>query len=114
MAVESRGPQIVSLREDKGGSLSKYTNCTLSLSLERKSYLFKKSLTFHTYGGLIFPHQTNFWCQNSQKVLLCRHFGGCCPLASSVKADQTKFCSPPIKLLESFVCSIDGHNMKCP
>jgi hypothetical protein len=27
------------------------------------------------------------------------------PLASSVKAEWTNFCSPPIKLLESFVCT---------
>jgi hypothetical protein len=36
------------------------------------------------------------------------------PLASSVKAKQTKFGSPPIRLLESLVRSTDSHSMKCP
>jgi hypothetical protein len=35
-------------------------------------------------------------------------------LAYSMKAKWTNFCTPPIKLLESFVCSIDGHSVKCP
>jgi hypothetical protein len=56
--------------------------------------------------------QTNFWCQNSQKVMPCRHFGGPCPLASSVKAEQIDFGSPPIKLLESLVHSTDDRSVK--
>jgi hypothetical protein len=34
--------------------------------------------------------------------------------ASSVKAKWINFYSPPIKLLESFVLSTDGHSVKCP
>jgi hypothetical protein len=38
----------------------------------------------------------------------------CWPLDSSVKAERTNFGSPPIKLLESLVCSTDGCSVKCP
>jgi hypothetical protein len=35
-------------------------------------------------------------------------------LAFSVKAEQTNFDSPPIKLLESLVRLTNGHSVKCP
>jgi hypothetical protein len=31
-----------------------------------------------------------------------------------MKAEWTKFCSPPMKLLESLVRSTDGCSVKCP
>ena len=35
-------------------------------------------------------------------------------LASITKVEQTNFCSPPILLLESFVCLIDGLSVEHP
>jgi hypothetical protein len=107
-AVGSRGPWT-----RRGTSPLKYTNCRLCTSLERKVYPLKKSLDFHKYCEQVFLHRTNFWHQNSQKVLPCRHFGGLYLLPSSVKAERTNFCSPPIKLLE-FLHSTDSRSVKCP
>jgi hypothetical protein len=36
------------------------------------------------------------------------------PLAHSVRAQRTNFCSPPIKLQESFVLSTNGCSVKRP
>jgi hypothetical protein len=36
------------------------------------------------------------------------------PLAYNVKFQWTNFCSPPIKLLESFVFSTEGNSVKHP
>jgi hypothetical protein len=51
------------------------------MSLERKICLLEESLDFHKYAEQTFLHWSNSWCQNSQKVLPCGHFGELCPLA---------------------------------
>jgi hypothetical protein len=98
----------------QGRSSLKYTNCGPYISLERKVCLFKESLDFHQCCRHTFFLQTNSWRQNYQKVLSRKNFGGHCLLASSVKAEQTIFCSPPIKLLESFVISNDARSVTRP
>jgi hypothetical protein len=65
----------------QGRSPLKYINCRLFISLERNFCSLVKSLGFHKYCEQVFLYRTNYWCQNSQKVLPCRHFGGPCPLA---------------------------------
>jgi hypothetical protein len=98
----------------QGRSPLKYINYRLCISLERIICLLEESLGFHKYCGQVFLHQTNSWRQNSQKVPPYRHFGGCCLLPFSVKAEWTNFCSTPIKLLESLIHSTDGRSVKCP
>ena len=57
----------------------------------------------------MFLHETNSWCQNSQKVLPCRFFGSRCPLRPN-----RLIYSPTIKLQEAIVLSTDGCSVKRP
>jgi hypothetical protein len=105
--VKSTLDKLFSRRQ--GSSPLKYTNSGDGISLKRIVCLFEENLSFHLYLGQTFFHRTNSWCQNSQK---CYHIDilkgvafGQRPTAFSIKAQQTNFCSPPIKLLESFVLS---------
>jgi hypothetical protein len=100
----------------QGRSLLKYINCRICISLERKVCPLKESLGFHKYYRQVFFHRTNFWCQNSQKVMPCRCSGVLFrwPLAFSMKAKRTKFRSSPIKLLKSLVNSTNNRSVKCP
>jgi hypothetical protein len=66
---------------EQGRSPLKYINYKFYISLERKVCLLKESLGFHKYCGHVFLHWTNFWHQNSQKMLPCICFGGPCLLA---------------------------------
>jgi hypothetical protein len=70
-----------SSRGEQGRSPLKYTNCRLCISLERKVCPLEESLGFHKCCKQVFHHWTNSWCQNSQKVLSCKCFGGHCLLA---------------------------------
>jgi hypothetical protein len=57
--------------------------------LEKKGCPLEENLCFHKYFGQIYLYQN------------LPHFGGRWP----VKAEPTNFCSPPMTLLESLVCS---------
>jgi hypothetical protein len=79
--AESTGNKLFSWVQ--GRSPLKYTNSGVCTSLERKVCLLEESLGFHNYCRQTFLNQTNSHRQNFQKVLPCRHFGDCCPLAYS-------------------------------
>ena len=74
--------------------------CKETLVLDEENFW-----NFHPLAKLLAPILTNhITMQVLWRVLL----------DFSVKAQRTKFCSPPLKLLESFVLSTDGHSVKRP
>ena len=76
--------------------------------------LLNQNLDFHSYLLQIFVKGRNSWHQNSQKVLLCKHFGGHFPLDDNLmyEGPKDKFHSPPIKLLEFLLVLTFGHSVK--
>jgi hypothetical protein len=59
----------------QGRSPLKYMNCKLCISLERKVCLVEENLSTIFMETQTLLKCTNFWRQNSQKVLPCRYFG---------------------------------------
>jgi hypothetical protein len=109
MVVRLKGLWANSHPKDKvERSQLKYTNCRFCVSLERKVCPLEESLGFHIAQTLGFKTPKK-----------CRHVGILEAIVywlldSSIKAEQTNYYSPPIKLLDSFVCSTNGHSVKCP
>ena len=99
---------------EQGRSPLKYINCGPCISLERKSLSAWGEFGCPLILQINFPPPHKLLAPKLPKVLLCRCFGDHCTLTSNVKAQWTKFYSPPIKLLESFVFSTDGHSVKRP
>ena len=98
----------------QGRSPLKYINCRLWIILERKVCLVEEKLSAIFMEIQTLLKWTNFWCQNFQKMLSCRHFGSPCLLAYSMKAKRTNFGSLLIKLLEFLVHSSDSCCVKYP
>jgi hypothetical protein len=48
------------------------------------------SLDFQSHLTQLLIERRNFWHQNSQKVLPCRHFGGCSPLGDDLPCQGPK------------------------
>jgi hypothetical protein len=100
----------------QGRSPLKYTNCKLHISLERN---FFRSSRVWVSKNIEDKFSSTGQSLGAKPPKKCYHVGILeavvhWPLASSVKAKRTNFCSPPIKLLQSFVRSTDNHSVKCP
>jgi hypothetical protein len=98
----------------QGRSPLKYKNCRLCIWKEKFIHLRKIWISTNIVDKFSSIRQT-FGAKTSKK---CCHVGVLeaivhLPFASSVQAEQTNFCSPPIKSLESFVYLTHGCSVKC-
>jgi hypothetical protein len=94
----------------------KYTNCGVWISLEKKNYPFEENLGFHKYSRQTFIHRTNSWCQNSQKMLSCRHSGGHYPMAVNLQCEgQANKLFLSTNHIAGILCLLDRRpSVKCP